>query len=263
MVLPVIGHFSVAQVAIYSFLWIVAVFAGIVDTMAGGGGLLTLPAMMSAGVPPLLLLGTMRLQAIFAESMATWRFLRQGQMNLGHWWVTILITILGAGCGTLLSVRLPAGHLARLLPFLLTAMFVYMWFQPRLMPTVRRAWSTGWFAVVFGLLIGGYNGFMGPGTGSFWVMAFMIAGACDIRQSTMLAKPLNALGNIASLALFLWFGRVNIALGVWMGVGAMLGAWIGSRLVISRGLTWIRPIFLCVTLVMIVDTAWKAYHGHF
>ena len=108
------------------------------------------------------------------------------------------------------------------------------------------------FMILMGLLIGFYNGFFGPGTGSIWMIAFVILLGTTIQQASISAKPLNLAGNLVSLMVFVWLAQVDWILGILMGTGQIVGAMIGSYLVLEKGSQLIRPVFITVTLIMTV-----------
>ncbi len=110
--------------------------------------------------------------------------------------------------------------------------------------------SNGRFMIVCGSLIGFYNGFFGPGTGSFWMLAFVTLLGYTIKQATMTTKPLNLVGNVVSLVVFVWLSQVDYQIGLIMGAGQIIGSIIGSKCVFSLGNKLVRPVFISVTLIM-------------
>jgi uncharacterized membrane protein YfcA len=142
--------------------------------------------------------------------------------------------------------------LALLLPFMMVAITIYAITSNRLKSTQASSakLSTSKFMLGSGLLIGFYNGFFGPGTGSLWMMAFVILLGYTIKQATMVTKPLNLVGNIASLLLFIVLGQVDYTLGLIMGTGQIIGSVIGSKFVIAYGSKLVRPVFISVTVAM-------------
>ena len=141
--------------------------AGFVDSIAGGGGVISLPALLAAGMPPHLALGTNKLQAALGTTFAAGNYARRGLLERAQLPLGVMFTAGGAVAGAMLISRLPSMWLARIVPWLLTAIFVYVIGSPRLGETARRARMTSaTFAALFGLLLGFYDGFFGPGTGS-------------------------------------------------------------------------------------------------
>lgn len=239
----------------------VAVVAGIIDTLAGGGGLLTVPALLFAGIPPHMALGTNRLQACVGEFTAAARFKQQGAFEVEHLPLGLLFTTIGAVLGTLLVNWLPKEMLEKILPVMMVCITVYSIFSKSLSRkhAVKALISSPVFMISMGILIGFYNGFFGPGTGSLWILAFIILLGTTIQQASISAKPVNLVGNLVSLSIFTWLAQVDWVLGLLMGVGQVAGAMIGSHLVLNKGSQLIRPVFVAMTLVMTVGLLWRAF----
>ncbi|WP_353980928.1 TSUP family transporter [Salinicola endophyticus] len=233
-------------------LFVVAIFAGFIDAISGGGGLISLPAMLLLGIPPSLALGTNRLQASIGEATSFATYLRHGQLDRELVIGGMLFTALGALAGT--GVALIASHalLDTLIPFLMLAILLYTLFSKKLRQDLpaRKVMPTPVYLVAFGLLIGFYNGFFGPGTGALWVFSLLILQGMSIKHASMTSKPLNLTGNVVSLAFFMAAGSVNYAIGLAMGAGQILGAYLGSHLVMRNGSSIVRPLFIVVTGIM-------------
>jgi uncharacterized protein len=115
------------------------------------------------------------------------------------------------------------------------------------------------FDVVFGLAIGFYDGFFGPGTGTFWTMAFILALGFNMTKATGYTKVVNLASNLASLAFFLFAGQVLFEAGIAMGIGQLIGARVGSKLVVARGTKFIRPIFISMVLAVTLKIIYDVY----
>lgn len=247
---------------IYPSLFVTAFVAGFVDSIAGGGGLITVPMLLSCGIPPHLALGTNKLQSCFGSSMATLNYARKGlvhprELKLGIFW-----TALGAALGTIIIQILPADNLKAIIPFLLVAILVYFLLSPKLGTQVVQPKVTAtFFYVVMGFVLGFYDGFLGPGTGSFWTVAYVFLLGVDLRSATAHTKVMNLTSNILSLIFFAFGQKVLWVLGLLMGLGQMCGAYLGSKLVIRRGTEFVRLFFLIVVaatiLRLIYVTYWK------
>lgn len=234
-------------------LFLAAFIAGLIDSIAGGGGLITLPALLSAGLPPQMALGTNKLQGSFGSGSAMLHFVRAGQVRLSDCLAGIIWTAIGAFFGAWAVHLLDPGLLRLLIPWLLGGIALYTIFSPRLgKEDIHSRWSTHPFYLVFGLGIGFYDGFLGPGTGSFWVMAYMLLLGYSMVRATAHTKVMNFTSNAMALIFFLSAGQVHILEGVVMGAGQSLGARIGARLVIRKGAAFIRPIFITMVLLMLV-----------
>src|SRR6266850_6234124 len=232
-------------------LFVTGLIAGFVDSIAGGGGLITLPVMLSIGLEPRHALGTNKLQATFGSGSAAWHYARAKAVPLADCRRGFLFTLMGAAAGTLVVQRLDPIFLKRAIPVFLVLVAMYALLKPSLgaedlHPRMRRSW----FDVVFGLALGFYDGFLGPGTGTFWTMAFMVGLGFNMTKATGYTKVMNLASNLSSLFFFLQAGRVNFVPGLAMGVGQLVGARIGSGMVITRGTRFIRPVFLSMVLAL-------------
>jgi len=234
--------------------------AGFVDSIAGGGGLITIPVLLSLGLGPQDALGTNKLQASFGSGSAAFHYAGAKAVVLKDCIRGFLLTFFGAACGSLLVQRYDPAVLSRAIPVLLVGVALFTLLKPDLgteerQPKMRR----GWFDLVFGLIIGFYDGFFGPGTGTFWTMAFMIGLGFNMTKATANTKVMNFASNLSSLAIFILGGRVLWLEGLVMGIGQLLGARLGARMVIARGTRFIRPIFLSVVLAITLKLLYSAY----
>ncbi len=234
--------------------------AGFVDSIAGGGGLITLPVLLSFGLDPQHALGTNKLQATFGSGSAAWHYAQAGTLVLRDCLRGFLLSLLGAAAGALAVQQLDPSFLRRAIPVLLIGVAIYTLLKPRLgAQDLHPRLARGAFDLIFGLLIGFYDGFFGPGTGTFWTMAFMLGLGFNMTRATGYAKVMNFGSNLSSLALFLPGGNVHFAAGLTMGLGQVLGAKMGSRMVIARGTKFIRPVFISVVLALTLKLLYDAY----
>lgn len=227
--------------------------AGFVDAIAGGGGMITIPALFAAGLPPHLALGTNKLQATFGSGMASLRFARDGLLPWRSVRVAVACTALGAWAGTTAVQHLSAVFLQRAIPVLLAAVLIYTLIHPRFGGGAGRArLAPMLFQVLTGLALGFYDGFFGPGTGSFWAFAWVVGAGLDLTRATGHAKLMNFTSNVVSLAAFLAAGQVMWVPGLAMGAGQAVGAWLGAHTALKRGAGFIRAVFLIVVAGTIV-----------
>jgi uncharacterized membrane protein YfcA len=233
-------------------LFAAAFIAGLIDSIAGGGGLITVPVLIGIGLPPQIALGTNKLQASFGSGSAMLHFVRAGTVHLSNCWTGILWTALGAVLGVWGVQLLNPALLKQLIPWCLAAIAIYTLLSPRLGAEDSHArMKPGAFYLLFGLLIGFYDGFFGPGTGSFWTMALMMLLGHSMMRATATTKVMNFTSNIVALVFFLSVGQVRFLEGIVMGVGQFLGARVGSKLVIKRGTAFIRPVFITMVLALV------------
>jgi uncharacterized membrane protein YfcA len=244
----------------YPLLLATGFAAGFVDSIAGGGGLITIPVLLNLGLDPQQALGTNKLQATFGSGSATWHYAAAKTVPLRDCTRCFIITLLGAAAGALTVQRVSPDFLRRAIPLLLIAVALYVMVQPKLgerdlHPRMER----GWFDLVFGLLLGFYDGFFGPGTGTFWALSYVLLLGFNLTRATGYTKVMNFASNLSSLAFFLLGGKVLFAAGLTMGAGQWLGARVGSRLVITRGTRFIRPIFLSVVLTLTAKLLYESF----
>jgi len=237
----------------YPLLFLAAFTAGFVDSIAGGGGLITVPLLLSAGLPPLDALGTNKLQASFGSGSATWHFARAGLIDGREVRLGVGLSFLSAMLGAFVVQQISPDFLRRLIPALLIGIAIYTLFQPGFgLHDQKPRLTPPLFAALFGVLIGFYDGFFGPGTGSFWAMACVVVMGFNLTKATAYTKAMNLASNAGSLLVFLAGGKMHFEIGLLMGVGQWTGARLGSRLVIRKGARFIRPIFVTVVLAITV-----------
>ncbi len=239
------------QWAKLAVLFVTGLVAGFVDSIAGGGGLITIPVLLSFGLGPQDALGTNKLQASFGSGSATWHYAAAGTVPLSDCVRGFGICFIGAALGTLTVQRVDPSFLRRAIPILLICVAVYTILKPTLgEKDLHPRMSRGSFDLLFGLVIGFYDGFFGPGTGTFWTMAYMLWLGFNMTRATGYTKVMNFSSNLSSLLFFVIGGNVLLVPGLVMGVGQLLGARIGARMVVARGTRFIRPIFLTMVLAI-------------
>jgi uncharacterized membrane protein YfcA len=232
-------------------LVMVAALAGFVDAIAGGGGLLALPALLWAGLPPLQALATNKLQGSFGTLTATVHHLRHGELRLKELWPAVVLTFLGAASGTLAVQYLPNTLLERLVPVLLIGFALYFLFSPRVGDAdAHQRMRLPAFALLIGFGVGFYDGFFGPGTGSFFALGFVVLLGWNLKRATGGTKLLNFTSNLSALLFFALGGHVLWGVGLAMGLAQVGGAWLGSHLVLRHGTRLIRPLLVTVCLTV-------------
>lgn len=225
--------------------------AGFIDAIAGGGGLITLPALLAAGLPPAQALGTNKLQSSFGSFSATWYFARRGYIDFSSIKLTVVLTFIGSALGTILVQQIDASALSRVLPFLLMGFALYFLLSPRVgEKDSQRRLGIHAFAGTIGLGVGFYDGFFGPGTGSFFAIAFVALAGFNIAKATAHSKLLNFTSNLASLLFFALGGKLVWSVGLCMALGQFIGARLGSRMVIKQGGKIIRPLIVIMSLAI-------------
>lgn len=225
--------------------------AGFVDSIAGGGGLLTLPALLTAGLPPSAALATNKVQSSFGSGSATLNFVRRGAVDPRSLRPSIVATFAGAATGTVLVQRLDASFLETLLPFLVLGVAAYFLLAPNAGDVERDARvDARVFARTAAPGIGFYDGFFGPGTGSFFAASFVALRGFDLTRATAATKVLNFTSNVAALLFFALGGAPVWVVGLAMAVGQFAGARLGSNLVLARGSRLVRPLIVVMSVAI-------------
>jgi uncharacterized membrane protein YfcA len=239
--------------AILGFLFTGGLFAGFVDSIAGGGGLISLPVLLSVGLPPQLALGTNKLQGSFGTLSSAFNYIRKGKADLRKSATGIIFTLIGAMLGAWVIQQLEPAFLKPIIPILLAIVFFYTLFSPRLGFTPRDAiMSERLFFALFGMGLGFYDGFFGPGAGSFWTAALLIFLGYDMTRAAGSTRIMNFTSNIVALCMFISGGNVLYSAGLCMAAGQVIGARVGSSMAIRSGARFIRPVFLTVVFLTIV-----------
>ena len=245
------------------FVLVAAFGAGVIDAMAGGGGLVQLPALFAAypTTPHTTLLGTGKLAGFAGTTSAIFRFVRHVSID----WKLVLPAAVGAFVAALvgawIATRIPPDRFRTMVPVLLTLVLAYtllhkvFGLQHRPRGQGRRGRS---LAAAGAGLIGLYDGFFGPGTGSFLVFLFVRGFGLDFLHASASAKIVNATTNVAALVLFGLTGELLWLLGLAMAACNVAGAQLGSHLAIRRGSGFVRVVFLVVVGSLIAKTAWDA-----
>jgi uncharacterized protein len=244
-----------------AFLAVAGAAAGFVDSIAGGGGLIALPSLLAVGLPPHMALGTNKLQSCFGSSTAAIRYTGSGLVKKDDLGIGITATLIGAALGTWLIQLVPADFLKKGIPLILLGVFFYTLFSPDLGRKERHERiPRKLFYGAAGLLLGFYDGFFGPGTGSFWAILLVTMLGMDLKSATANTKITNFTSNIVALTVFLIGGKVVLTAGIAMALGQICGAWLGSHLVIQKGTKFIRFFFLTVVALTITRLIWQEFH---
>lgn len=246
------------QVAIIS---VAGFLAAAVDAIAGGGGLISLPALLLAGIPPHLALGTNKFASSIGTSASTLTFARSGKVNweLVKWFVPF--TFLGAALGVVSVLRIEPDALNRIVPVLIIAVGLYtvlkrnVGLESRYQKPKRAHILSG---CVFAAALGFYDGFFGPGTGSFLIFAFISVYHFNFVEASANAKVLNLTSNMASLLMFALNGKIALPYGIPMALFMVLGARCGAQLAIHNGARFIKPIFIAMSLLVAVKMVYQS-----
>jgi uncharacterized membrane protein YfcA len=245
-----------------ALLFLAGFAGGFIDSIAGGGGLITVPALFAAGLPPQMALGTNKFQSCFGTFIAVRRYARAGLMHTPGLWYAVALSFVASMAGAFAVSLMSKDVLKHLVPWMLAAVAVYTALNRRFgLHAGTARLSPLVFALLFGPLLGFYDGFFGPGVGSFWMVALVSLLGLDLRHATGYTKAANLASNLGSFVIFLANGSIHFAAGGAMIAGQLAGARLGSGLVVRRGVGFIRPVFLTVVFTMTVKLLWDAWRG--
>jgi uncharacterized membrane protein YfcA len=241
---------------VYVALTAVAVLTGFIDAIAGGGGLIMMPALLSAGVPPINALATNKLQSMFGVATACFNYGRKGLIDWRANLLTIITVFAGATVGVIAVQSIETKALSLIIPLLLMAVALYVLISPRMSDedAHQRVSARGYAPV--GGAIGAYDGFFGPGAGSFFAASLVGLRGLGLTRATALTKLLNLTSNVASVLIFAIGGEMFWLLGLCMAAGAMAGGWIGSHTAIRFGASLIRPLLVILSIGLTGRLLW-------
>jgi hypothetical protein len=246
------------------FLCAAALCAGVVDAIAGGGGLLTLPSLLATGLPPHVALGTNKGQSVFGSCAALVRFARAGLVDGRLARVAFPAGLVGSLAGAALVLLVRPEVLKPLVLALLVAVAVFLTFRrapppaDRPVPSHERLWALG-AAIAFG--IGAYDGFFGPGTGTFLIVAFSTLLGHGMARASADAKVVNFASNLAAVALFALKGVVLWRVALPMAVAQFTGGWVGAHLAVKGGDRLVRRVVLVVVVALALKLARDLWVG--
>ena len=247
--------------AAFPILTAVAVLTGFIDAIAGGGGLIMMPALLFAGLSPLQALATNKLQSVFGTCMALTNYARAGLVEWRRNRLTVLLVFVGAAAGALTVQAIDASLLNLIIPILLVGSAIYTLLSPRMTDedAHHRLTHKGYAPV--GGAVGFYDGFFGPGTGTFFTTSLVALRGHGLTRATALTKLFNFTSNVASVLLFAFGGHMLWLLGLSMAAGAILGGWLGSRTALRFGARLIRPLLVVISLGMTARLLWGYFAG--
>jgi uncharacterized membrane protein YfcA len=229
----------------------VGLLAGFVDAIAGGGGLISLPALLSVGLPPVGALAANKAQSAVGTAIAAVTYWRRGLVELRALVPSIIATYCGSMAGAFTVQRIDTTKLAVAVPIALIGIAAYFLFAPKLTDADRLArLQFGRYVPVMGALIGFYDGLFGPGTGSFLTMGFVMLFGFGVTKAAANTKVLNLTSNLAALTLFIPSGNVVWPAAIAMMIGQVAGGYLGALTGIRFGAKLIRPLIVVVSVIL-------------
>jgi len=238
----------------YAVVFLLIGFAGFIDSIAGGGGLISVPTYLALGMPVELILGTNKCVSSSGTTFAVFRYIRSGSIL----WKTVVFAIIAALIGSAFGASL-SSYLSRstIFALLLAVIPILFYLQARHLgeggaKTELTQRQVGCRSALAGLVIGGYDGIFGPGTGTFLLLAFMLFLHMSAREASANARIVNYASNVSAFAYFLWHGLIFWPIAFVAIAGAICGNWLGSGLVINNADKVVIPVFRFVlTLLML------------
>jgi uncharacterized membrane protein YfcA len=246
------------EISVFLIVCPLVFLAGLFDSIAGGGGLISLPAYLLAGIPVHFALGTNKLSSIAGTTVASFRYYKNKYVDILLCLPSIAAALAGSAVGTSLTLLVDERYLRWMLLAVLPVIAFYVLkkknFEHAAPPLSRT--KTVLYSLIISFFLGGYDGFSGPGTGTFLILLYSGIAGIDIRTASGNAKLVNLASNLSALILFLCNGRVLVPLGLCAALFSILGAYIGSGLAIRRGTKIIRYAILIVLALIFAKLGW-------
>ncbi len=246
------------------FITLASLLAGFIDAIVGGGGLILTPALFAAfpGAAPATLFGTNKAGSVWGTAMATWQYSRRVEMRWAALLPAAAAGFAGAFAGAWTVTALSPDFLRKVLPLVLLAVLAYTLAKKDLGRHHAPRFSGNaevWVASLVGLGIGFYDGFFGPGTGSFFVFLFVRLLGYDFLNASASAKLLNCATNIAAISLFAFKGHVWWHYAVTLAIANVVGSMAGTHMALKHGTGFVRGIFIVVVSSLILKTGYDAF----
>ena len=236
---------------ILTFLFFVAMIAGFLDTLVGGGGLLAVPALLLSGIPPIYVLGTNKFQGSMGTGVATLLLFRKKKLNWSAIKYLMLVSFVGSVIGGVIVQFIDTKALSFAIPIVLVFISIYFIISPKPKKTSKSSASSKSFDKYAVPAVGFYDGMFGPGAGSFFVMTAVMLKKLEIIQATILAKPLNFASNIAGFIVFFSFGHIAFLIGLVMMLGQLIGAFFGTHYLLKAKPLVIRFLIVIMSILML------------
>ena len=237
---------------ILTFLFIVGMVAGFLDTLVGGGGLLAVPALLLSGIPPIYVLGTNKFQGSMGTGIATLLLFRKKKLEWNAIKYLMLASFIGSVIGGAIVQFIDTKVLSFVIPIVLVFIAIYFIISPKPKVGPQNSVSNRSFDKYAVPSIGFYDGMFGPGAGSFFVMTGVMLKKLAIIQATILAKPLNFASNIAGFVVFFSFGHIAFLIGLIMMLGQLIGSFCGTHYLVKANPRVLRLMIVVISLAMLI-----------
>ncbi|WP_027128629.1 sulfite exporter TauE/SafE family protein [Fusobacterium perfoetens] len=256
--------FTNVDVGTFLFLGVACFIAAFIDAIAGGGGLITVPAYLASGLPAHIALGTNKVSSSIGTVASSLKFATSGKVNKEMVKRMIPFSFIGALMGVRTVVLIDSKYLYPIAIVLLLLVLVYTLINKKMgeknnftglnKTNIRQG-------KIMAFVMGFYDGFFGPGTGSFIIFALIKIFKLDFTNASGNAKILNLTSNLASMLLFIYLGKVNFFYSIPIGIIMVFGATLGAKMAVSKGTSFIKPIFLVVTTIVLVKMILESIFG--
>lgn len=245
-----------------AFLVVAGFIAAFIDSVVGGGGLISLPALLMTGMPPVWALGTNKMASVMGSMTSAISFIRSGKIDYSLVKYLFPLSLLGAGLGVCVVQLIPSQFLKPMVVVMLLAVTIYTFTKKDFGKDSTYEGVSRRKAVLSGVVafsIGFYDGFFGPGAGSFFMFGFLMLGF-DFLIAAGNARALNFASNIAAVLMFAYLGKINYLYALPMGAAMIVGALAGTRLAIVKGAAYVRPLFITMSTLLIGKQLWDVLH---
>lgn len=256
--------FTNVDVGTFLFLGVACFIAAFIDAIAGGGGLITVPAYLASGLPAHIALGTNKVSSSIGTVASSLKFATSGKVNKEMVKRMIPFSFIGALMGVRTVVLIDSKYLYPIAIVLLLLVLIYTLINKKMgeennftglnKTNIRQG-------KIMAFVMGFYDGFFGPGTGSFIIFALIKIFKLDFTNASGNAKILNLTSNLASMFLFIYLGKVNFFYSIPIGIIMVFGATLGAKMAVSKGTSFIKPIFLVVTTIVLVKMILESMFG--
>jgi cupin 2 domain-containing protein len=250
-----IEFFSQHNYLLALFLMTMAFLSGFVDAIAGGGGLVSLPALLCTGMPISTVLGTNKLQSGIGNIIAAYSYYKGNLVDISKIKYGVLSTLIGAILGAIVVNYVSNSFMHFVLPILLIVIFIVNIVSKQVGIVLTDAkLSEMNFFIFFGFVLGFYDAFFGPGVGNFWIISIVYFLGYTFMQASGCAKALNLTSTLFALAVFLYYQEVHFIIGIYMSIGQIFGNYLGVNTVIRYGSKFVRPFFIVVISISIITS---------
>ena len=248
-------------VDLYLLLGLVAILAGFLDTLAGGGGLIVIPTLLLSGLSPVQAIATNKLQGSFGTLTSATAMLKNKLINIDEIKKPFIFAVVGSVAGAITIQFIPASIVRIIVPGVLVLIALYFLLAPSIEKDRDPKVGAQVHDKAIVPAIGFYDGAIGPGAGSFYTLASSALRGKNLVKATATAKLLNFASNLAALVVFIIGGKIVWVTGLIMSIGTVIGAYLGSMVVVHGGAKYIKPVIVVMSLAMLANYGYQNFFG--